>query len=148
MIKLDNHCGTRKGYDLHLAKKEETCVSCRAVNNKRRKTWRDANPGHHLKYTANPKVTRRARLLQVYGLTIEDYDKLLTEQNGVCKICSKPETRYIKGVLVRLSGDHCHTTGKVRGLLCGNCNTALGAFDDNIEIMKIAIQYLEKDKEQ
>lgn len=145
-IQLEEYCGTRKGYEQHLKKQEPTCNPCRVSNSARRKTWTDANPGHFLKYTANPQVSRRARLLITYGLTIEDYDNLLTDQGGMCKICAQPETTLIKGVVIRLAVDHCHKTGKIRGLLCSGCNTALGGFNDNIDIMNKAIDYLKENK--
>jgi hypothetical protein len=76
---------------------------------------------------------------------------MLIKQNGVCAICRKPETTYrkshIKGsdpVLRRLSVDHCHTTKKVRGLLCGNCNHSIGKMKDDPALLRAAADYLEK----
>lgn len=68
-------------------------------------------------------------------LSYEDFKKLLIKQKGVCVICGKATKN-------RLSVDHCHKTGKVRGLLCNLCNTSLGGFHDNIELLKKAIKYL------
>jgi len=67
------------------------------------------------------------------------YLELLEQQNGVCKICKNPErsNRYR-----RLCVDHCHTTNKIRGLLCSNCNRALGLFKDNYEVLQAAVEYL------
>lgn len=79
--------------------------------------------------------------LKKYGLTPEQYDEMNGKQNGLCAICSKPEITKSK---VRLAVDHDHKTGYVRGLLCNTCNTALGKFYDNIELLKSAIWYLEK----
>jgi hypothetical protein len=62
----------------------------------------------------------------LYGLTRDDYDKLLSDQGGVCAICGTSEPGG-RGWHV----DHCHADGFVRGLLCSNCNTALGLFKDN-----------------
>lgn len=81
----------------------------------------------------------------VYGITLEDYDKMLAEQNGVCAICGKKETRKNKYTGVcRLHIDHDHENGKVRGLLCSKCNMSLGGFNDDIEILNNAIDYLLK----
>lgn len=81
----------------------------------------------------------------VDGFTEEDFNKLLAEQNGLCKICGKKETMINKsGRLSRLSIDHCHENGHVRGLLCGRCNKGLGSFFDNITIMESAIKYIKE----
>lgn len=73
-------------------------------------------------------------------ITAEDYLKLLKDQNGKCAICKfKPENGDN-----RLAVDHDHGTKKVRGLLCSKCNTALGLFKDDVEILDEAISYLKK----
>ena len=78
-----------------------------------------------------------------YGITLEDFDAMMETQNGVCAICGQEETRKNKHTRVcRLSIDHDHETGVVRGLLCSNCNFALGGFRDDIELLESAIQYL------
>ncbi len=69
---------------------------------------------------------------------------MMDDQNGVCAICDHPETAVIKGKVMNLAVDHCHTTKRVRGLLCVNCNRALGYFNDDIDRLKAAIAYLEK----
>lgn len=81
------------------------------------------------------KTLRKSRLKTWYGLTEEDYSNLLAKQDGVCAICKNES-------LMSLSVDHNHTTGKVRGLLCGMCNTGLGYFRDNAESLKNAALYL------
>lgn len=88
---------------------------------------------------------RDERYLQrVYKISRSDYLELLKKQGSCCKVCGEegflmnPETHKRKLVV-----DHCHTSGKVRGLLCHNCNRALGLFKDKIEVLKSAIKYLE-----
>ena len=66
------------------------------------------------------------------------YTRLLAEQKGVCKICGITAEENGKDFAV----DHCHTTGKVRGLLCNNCNSGVGYFLDSIDTMNKAIEYL------
>lgn len=66
---------------------------------------------------------------------------MLEEQHGVCAICGKPET---KPNAKYLAVDHDHKTGEVRGLLCNNCNRALGLLQDNTEVLQNAINYLKK----
>ncbi len=80
---------------------------------------------------------RNWELKKDFGITLEDFRRMEAEQNGLCAICSKAETNG-----KRLSVDHCHTTKKVRGLLCGNCNRGLGLFKDNQAYLKEAIKYL------
>ena len=73
-----------------------------------------------------------------YGITKDTYMAMLEEQEWVCKICKKPETAKHPRTktLKRLSVDHCHTTGKVRGLLCTSCNVAVGHYE-NLDWKKI-----------
>jgi hypothetical protein len=82
----------------------------------------------------------RARL-RAYGLTVEAYESLLASQEGKCAIC---QTTAIKGAGKRLAIDHCHASGKVRGILCGNCNRGLGHFDHNPDLLRAAITYLKE----
>lgn len=79
-----------------------------------------------------------------YGLTVQEYAAMLAAQGGVCAICKKPETSLNKSGNVKgLAVDHCHSRNKVRKLLCNKCNLGLGAFEDDIARMRLAIQYLE-----
>lgn len=85
----------------------------------------------------------KAGLKGHYGLTVEDYIKMFEEQKGVCKICSKPETSISRfGTPKRMTVDHCHSTGRIRGLLCDNCNRGIGHLRDDISILEKAIEYL------
>jgi len=95
----------------------------------------------HKKYRNSPQgkqTMRDWRLLKEFGITQEQYDTMLTSQNNSCAICSRANfTGYNWHV------DHCHTTGKVRGLLCSKCNQGLGLFEDNLTSLRKAIEYLE-----
>lgn len=73
-----------------------------------------------------------------FGITIEIYDQMLADQNGGCAICKRPPTAK------RLAIDHCRTSGKVRGLLCGPCNVSLGQFGDDPRRLLEAAKYLMK----
>lgn len=75
-----------------------------------------------------------------YSITLDDYNQMMSDQNGQCKICSRDISNGGKSVHV----DHCHDSGKVRGLLCDKCNRGLGYFDENSEWLKKAAKYLEK----
>lgn len=80
-----------------------------------------------------------------YDLTTEDYNKMLEEQNHSCKICGSEGFLIGKNNHTKmLAVDHCHHSGKVRGLLCHNCNRALGLMKDSMSILENAMRYLEK----
>lgn len=87
----------------------------------RQSKWYAGNKGRV--YGMNSKN----HLARTYGLTVQDYDKMLEEQNGLCAICRQPEPVANR----KLSVDHCHETGKIRALLCGPCNKGLGIFEKN-----------------
>lgn len=81
-------------------------------------------------------------LISSYGITIQEYKELSEAQNNVCAICGNAETATLRGKVKSLAVDHCHQSGKVRGLLCADCNRALGMFKDNIQTIENAAEYL------
>lgn len=89
-------------------------------------------------------LNRICKMRKKFNISEKQYQKMLSEQNGVCSICGFPETKKQNGKIVMLAVDHCHVTGKNRGLLCMKCNVALGAFRDDIDIMASAISYLKQ----
>lgn len=78
------------------------------------------------------------------GVDAARYQEMLHEQNGVCAICKQPETAPDKasGKTKDLAIDHCHKSGKIRALLCSNCNRGLGLFNDDIELLAKARAYV------
>lgn len=90
-----------------------------------------------------PKRTD-ADLKRVYGISLAEYADIAAKQNNKCAICFNPETQFRGNRLRALAVDHCHTTGKVRGLLCSDCNTGIGKLKDDPKILQSAIRYLEK----
>lgn len=89
--------------------------------------------------------SKRYYLRYNYGITSEEYDAMLEAQGGVCAICKRPETgKHQSGNTKSLAVDHCHTTGKIRGLLCGDCNRAIGLFEDDVSRLGAAIAYLSR----
>lgn len=82
---------------------------------------------------------RQGERVRKTGCTQEEYDRLMLVQDGKCAICRKPAEENRDGVLHR---DHCHATRKVRGLLCNECNTALGLLRDNPVTALAAASYL------
>jgi hypothetical protein len=89
----------------------------------------------------NAETYRNQHLKRMYGITQQDYDVMLAEQNNQCAICktTDPGGRHKSNYFVV---DHCHTTGKVRKLLCHHCNTALGLVGDNVDTLHKMINYL------
>jgi arginyl-tRNA--protein-N-Asp/Glu arginylyltransferase len=79
--------------------------------------------------------------LKKYNLSPADYELIFNKQNGLCAICGTNKS-HRSDVSYNLFVDHCHTTGKVRGLLCHHCNTGLGHFQDNSNYLQKAIEYL------
>jgi hypothetical protein len=85
-----------------------------------------------------------------YGITKPEKDQLIELQGRLCPICEmelQESYQATRGVSNRLNGvvDHCHKSGKVRGILCNQCNRGLGFLKDNVDALKRAIKYLEKD---
>ena len=92
----------------------------------------------------NETIKYKSFIKRTYGITYEDYEKMLDNQKGCCAIC---KSRISSARTSRLYVDHCHSTMKVRGLLCSSCNHGLGLFKDSPSLMKRAINYLESGKE-
>ncbi len=103
------------------------------VASSRMKQWKKDNPEKF-------KAHARKALLKKYGLSIEQFDELLVSQNNACKLCKKLRLPTEREWQV----DHCHDTGRVRGILCYNCNVGLGHFTDSPTLLAAAIEYLGK----
>lgn len=113
--------------------------------------WREIIPSKDkAKYArewrkANPDKVKNIDLKKQYGITLTEYDDMLQAQKNVCAICQKAETAVdSKGHLRMMAVDHCHTTKKIRGLLCTSCNTAIGHFKDDVHLLQRAINYINK----
>ncbi len=85
----------------------------------------------------NPERVRASNLKHSFGLTVDEYDRLLEVQGGLCAICGK---KCSTGK--RLSVDHDHDTGRVRGLLCMKCNLIIGHANDSVTLLRAVILYL------
>ena len=108
-------------------------VEWRESANKRARKWRSEN-----RERANA-IARAGRIKSVFGITWDDYAAMLSAQGGVCAICKNPCKSGR-----RLAIDHDHSTGKVRALLCGGCNTGLGGFRENPASLVAAAEYVWK----
>jgi hypothetical protein len=124
--------GERKGHPAGA------CKDCRAALHKTRKR---ADP------TIYERIEWPCKLKRLYGITVEQYDELLAKQNGCCAVCgsgSSYSRNYKITKRAKFSVDHCHATGKIRGLLCTRCNRAIGLIGDNIETALRMSEYLKK----
>ena len=114
---------------------------CRACMTQRSRAWRAANPDRNRDNRrayerARPEVQRASTLKSRYGITAADFQRMEESQGGGCAICRRPPARG------RLHVDHCHSTGQVRGLLCGPCNRMIGLAKDDPATLMSAASYL------
>ena len=115
----------RKSYCKHCAKLEQ-------------REWRKKNPDwEKRRYAKEVLATRERHLIRKYGVNLARYDAMFAAQDGRCKVCKHKKDKV-------LDVDHCHTTGVVRGLLCGNCNRMIGYANDDPTVLREAAAYLEE----
>ena len=126
---------------------------CKCCENKSQAEWRVSNPErikeywrraskkHYEKNYLARNLSRRANL---YGISKDEIAALYVLCDSKCRICGRPEKDRKNGVL---HIDHCHKSGRVRGLLCYRCNIGIGMFDDNKDLMASAITYLGGDSD-
>ena len=125
----------------YAAHREQRCKASRAYRSShkeeyaaQKKCYRQAHREKYAAYLREYRKTHRDGHLQDrYGITEAEYERLRTAQHGCCAIC---------GQKAKLCVDHDHATGKVRGLLCHNCNRALGGFKDRLDSLRNAVKYL------
>lgn len=117
--------------------KEKPCRHCSAL-------FKPQSPSHlYCKQECADYGVADAYYMRVYKIGVTDYLSMFEKQNGVCAICHTAGFNMKKKHEGQLVVDHCHDTGKVRGLLCHNCNRGLGLFQDSKEFLKRSIAYLE-----
>ena len=126
------------------------CKNCAAMH---RKKWYNKNKERVLEagkrhYQNNKDSYREGEYKRKFGITLDDFNILYKKQNGVCAICEKPETAKAanSNQVRQLSVDHCHKTGKIRGLLCSSCNLIIGRLGDNEESLRKLINYMKEKK--
>jgi hypothetical protein len=119
------------------------CKICRAEKEQERRKTKPAQKSVKEYKVRNKIKTKNYELKRKFNISLEDYNNLLQNQKFSCAICNKQKSDKLNRLL---AVDHCHITGKIRGLLCTNCNMGIGNFQDNLDLLKIAIKYLEKYK--
>lgn len=113
------------------SRKKSVSANRDARNQKQRERYRTDE-----EYRKRKRIRNRNSSLKRFGLTPNDYQDVLDEQGGGCAICGKTAR------VTTLAVDHDHKTGQVRGILCRRCNSALGLFNDDPEMLKEAARYL------
>lgn len=126
---------------------QSKCKECKRAYNAAHRAPINARQTRYL--AANPAQLQqmgdrtRESALRQYGLTTDQYEAMHAAQGGRCAICRRPEVaKSSKGKALSLAVDHDHGSGRVRGLLCGPCNRAIGLFGDDVERLRTAIAYL------
>jgi hypothetical protein len=120
---------------------------CKTCKQAKTLAWRASKPRVYNGYMArwrakNPDKQHATDIKRLYGLSLEEYNKMLVVQNMTCAMCATQHDPSKKRG--RLYVDHCHTTGKIRALLCAAHNSMLGYAEDNIQVLEKAIEYLKK----
>lgn len=132
--------GRRKGILSPLKEGEKLNSRGHKINIKKtfeyNKKWGKEHPKRHKKYISQYLIYA----LKKYGVTPEDYNLMFIKQKGCCAICGKHQNELKR----KLSIDHNHSTGVIRGLLCNNCNLMLGFSKENIDVLQKSIIYLDK----
>jgi len=112
-------------------------------NREKYKQWRkEYRESEHGK-----KVRRNDSYRREYGITLEDYNRMFSEQQGCCAICGKKEIHKNQRKIKRLGVDHNHQTGEVRGLLCQRCNILVSYVENYSDLVQKAKDYLERGNE-
>jgi recombination endonuclease VII len=162
-VKRCKHCGVEKPLDEFYRDRKARdgrrpdCKACNLAARRvkyaenplpyieRTMKWQRENRDRYLQrlreYNGTPAKklsNRKSHLKRKYGLTLEEYDAILAAQGGGCAICGNPDADNV---------DHDHVTGKVRGILCFNCNVAIGHIADDTDRLLVAFAYLDRDDE-
>lgn len=142
-MKACNRCKRRlplESFDMDRRPGRGPRPHCKECRRQMQRDWRANNVAHlqqkqRERYWANPTAERERHLVRKYGVDLGGYEHLFKEQHGSCAVCGKRQTRAF-------DVDHCHTTGRVRGLLCTSCNRMIGHAGDSPDRLEAAAGYL------
>ncbi len=148
MDKFCSKCNEVKpemAYFKYKKSKDGLQVNCKICTYKNLKQWRKKNPDKVKKIaktfrTQNENGYYNSFYKSKYKISFDYYNELVKKQDSKCKICGIDQSELDR----RLAVDHCHETGKVRGLLCGNCNKGIGNLQESVMILESAITYLKE----
>lgn len=142
-MKICTVCKQQKDFSEYYnysASKDGKSYRCKSCDNLARQKWKENNP-------EKAHISQRGRNLKhKYGISLEDYLKMYQDQQGRCACCGVEENQALYGAnkSLNFAVDHCHSTNKVRGLLCNQCNRAIGMLGDTPEALLKAYEYLKK----
>ena len=140
MIKVCSTCKEEKEVSEFYKQKRNKdglagiCKLCWAIGGRK-----NGRAYYHRNKKRRQEESRKYTMLRRFGIDPEEYDKMYHNQSGCCAICDTHQQE----LPMRLAIDHNHATGKVRSLLCGECNLGLGKFKDDPELLRQAVQYLD-----
>ena len=137
-MRICTECGETKSLDQFWrdrSKKHGRSAKCKPCRTAIHARYRKANGYDRKRYWRNPEGERERHLIRKYGVTLADYDKMFSAQNGLCAVCGKAQDRAF-------DVDHDHKTGIVRGLLCASCNRMIGHAGDLPETLEAGAAYL------
>lgn len=135
-------CGAGASREWYSRNKDRVAVRTKEYNKRNRERIRGIANKYHKKFPdKRPKWARTAYIKREYGIKDEQYKQLLQSQYGICAICCllSPNGHF--------DIDHCHKSGKIRGLLCRKCNTGIGLLGENVENLTRAIEYIKWHRE-
>lgn len=144
-LKLCTRCGEEKPRSEFSLSRQATSTQnavyrsqCKRCQAEQARKWFSENTER------SNESRRRFNLANLYGISVAEYQAMVRDQGGVCAICreDEPKQHGRTGKQFRLAVDHCHKTGRIRGLLCQRCNRAMGMFDDDPIVLRRAISYL------
>jgi len=134
----------RKIEDIEYLPKEKKCSKCEIIKPQSEFYLKQSSIDGLGDWCSecDKESSRKTNLESKYGINQVQYDLMLKSQNGICKMCGKTPKENKQS----LSVDHNHKTGKIRGLLCTNCNRGIGLLQDDPELLRIGADYLDKDQ--
>lgn len=132
-MKTCSKCNLNKPEDEFYLIKGKRIAACKKCVLAQQKT---AGPTYKHR---SPEFTRNRHIKSKFGISVEEYNKMLISQNYKCAICGTQDsgTKHNNFCI-----DHCHSSNRIRGLLCTHCNKGIGHFNDNISKLQMAIEYL------
>lgn len=131
-------------YSIHNRQQRKAHKAARDEYDRQRGSGWERHPENREKYAPTDRQAHDKYLQRTYGITIEDFDAMLSKQDGTCAICDGRNSDSARNR--RMTVDHDHETGKVRGLLCFTCNTSIGKLGDTYEALQKAADYLKGNK--
>lgn len=138
-----------KNKELFQERNRQNYLKNKEAYKQRAREWKEANrekaraSSAKSRKNAPREQTKNNELKTKYGISWDEYVQMFDTQAGGCAICRKPLqlVSTVRGVTAHV--DHCHTTGKVRGLLCNSCNRGIGYLQDNASLLRLAAEYLD-----